>query len=239
MNRTTTTDESDVGGHGQDLDQRLDQLIPASQPSFRRLLVSVAIIGAAAALTALNVGGWFYPRPTALGSYSSGGPLWTDPDRDLVAGQVLLPNWSRRDLRVTDIGFDAPGARLVAVDIYLPPPDDSDGIDGVATDSGDGAWPWRRSIDERVTLPVTVPAGRDAWLIVWFEPETCEDARGTWGVVEATLDFGQGAFPPISRTLALTDDPLFDTFDDTATVIAGDDVVSAEGPLAAACEAIR
>jgi hypothetical protein len=239
MEHTTTTDASDIGGRGQDLNRRLDQLIPASQPSFLRLLVSVAIVGMAVAFAALNLGGWFYPRPTALVSYSSGGPMWTDPDRELVAAQVHLPNRSRRDLRVTDIGFDAPGARLVAVDIYLPPPNDGDEIDGVATDSGDTAWPWRRSIDERVTLPVTVPSRRDAWLIVWFEPETCQDAHGTWGVVEATLDFGQGAFPPISRTLALADDPVFDTFDDTATVVAGDDVVSADGPLAAACEAIR
>ena len=237
MNHAPTT--IDPAPDRDDLDRRLDQLIPASEPSLRRLLVSMAIIGLAVAITTLNLGGWFTPRPTALGTYSSGGSLWTDPDRELVAGQVLLPNWSRRDLRITDIALDAPGADLVAVDVYLPPPADLDGSEEEATDAEAEAWPWRRSTDERVPLPVTVPAGGEAWVIVWFEPETCEDTPGTWGVVEVTLDFGDGAFPPFARTIALTDDPIFDALDDNASVLAGDQIVSADGPLAAACEAIR
>ncbi len=228
-----------------ELEDRLDQLIPPSMPSVGRLAVSAGIVALAIAITVLNIGGWFYPRPTALGSYSSGGSMWADPDRGLVAGEVMLPNWSERDLRITEVTLDAPGARLADVRVYLEPEAielvDGDAVDGeTATDEVSSTEPWPgRLVEEAVGLPVTVPADRTAWLVLWFEPERCDDQPGPWGVAEVTLDFGAGAFPPFARTVRLDDDPIVDSFDRQASVLVDGELVLADGPLAAACEALR
>ena len=93
-----------------------------------------------------------------------------------------------------------------------------------------------------------VPPDRTATIVVWFRPTECVDPPGPWGTVDATIDFGVGAFPPFSNTISLSQDPIV-SVDPDATSVNGGDVmmlrnvdgsfVEVSGPLAGACEVLR
>ena len=59
------------------------------------------------------------------------------------------------------------------------------------------AWP-----DNRAALPVTVPAGGSVRLHFLVRPTQCSGpAAYPWGLLDATFDFGPGAWPPWSNTV--------------------------------------
>lgn len=235
-----------------DLHDRLDLLIPPSAPSWRRVLLGGALVAAAVGFTALNIGGWVYPRPIDGGSFSSDAVLVADRDRGLVAAQVLFPNYRQRDVRVTSVTLDGPGARLVDVGLLVEPEiADSDAVDA-AVDQGTEqqaeaieSRPWPLDRNDGTPLPATIPANRMARLVLWFEPTDCSgdgvppdlDAAQPWGIAEVTVDFGSGALPPVSRSIRVRQDPIGENLD--AAVLTDTDMVFGSHPLTAACEALR
>lgn len=243
---------ADAGSMGaSDLDRQLDQLIPPSRPSLFRFGISLLVVVAALTVTVLNIDGRLYPRPTDSGSSSSGLWMWLDAERGLVGGAVTVPNWSGRTVRVADATLDAPGVRLVETALWLEPPIPASAADGsiTVTDSVEPMTPSDIGPPpEAAALPAEIPSDRYGLLILWFEPTDCEaDGSGDWGVAEITVDFGDGAFPPFSRSIRLDDDPIFDRNDGDATVVISGgsfdpsgEVEFRSGPtaLAAACEVL-
>jgi len=228
----------------------LDELIPPSRPSARRLAVSALLVVGAAIFTFLNVEGWLYPRPTAGGSGTSSSLLRADVDRGLVEAIVLVPNYSGRDVRITDVGLDAPGARLVEVRLLLHEPtgdalveaEDQPNEGSATVEAGvpiEEEWAKR---DAAPLLPVVIPAGRRADLLLRFEPIECGAVEAPWGEVRVTVDFGDGAFPPFARTIEI-DDAIYDGNDSgeipVAVLAESGELIEADGPLVAACEALR
>lgn len=221
-----------------DLRDRLDELIPPSGPSGRRLLLSALVVGSAVGITVASIGGWLYPRPTTGGTFSSNSLLFADRERGVVATEIFLPNYSQRAVRVTAITVDAPGARIVETAILLD--EEQPAVDDRTRETVEAAEPFEVSTihDGAEPVPVWIPAGRHARIVVWFEPLDCDDRPAPWGIAEVTVDFGDGAFPPIGRTIRLDQDPIRDD-DGPYDVLVADELVTAAGPLAAACEALR
>lgn len=232
-----------------EIDEYLDQLIPPTPSPGRRLLVSATIVGCAAVATVLAIGGYLYPRPTFGGVFESNGFLEADPSLDAVSATVMMPNFGQRTVRITEIDVDAPGADLVAVGVILEPNTSSSASND--SDSGQeaaGVEPFEARSEQVSPLPISVAPGQWARLVVWFRPTTCEDQPGPWGIVQPTVDFGAGAFPPFANTFDLDQDPIA-IVDPDATEDNGGELVSLmsadgsfstwSGPLAAACEALR
>lgn len=229
----------------QDLADRLDQLIPPAAGPFKTLAVSATLISAAIATAILIGGGYVYPRPTTGTSFSSHFHLEIDEARAAVSAEVMMPNNSNRAVRITDIGFDGPGADLIDVGVIVETP-----IDTEASESGDEATatvPMSPRSEVAMPLPVTVPAGSTAFIVVWFRPTACVDQPGPWGIVDTTVDFGDGAFPPFSNSVSLAQDPVAVVDPDATaenggemtTIFADGDFLTVSGPLAGACEVLR
>jgi hypothetical protein len=229
-----------------DLDERLDELIPLSAGPIKTLVASAAVVGAAIASTVLIMGGYLYPRPTFGSSFSSGSFLEVGPARNAVSATVMMPNNSSRSVRITDIAFDGPGADVVDVGVILDPPYETQTSDvGVESSVATPILPRNQAA---MPLPIVVPAGRTATVVVWFRPTDCIDKPGPWGLVDATVDFGDGAFPPFSNTVSLHQDPVaFIDLDGNADN-GGESMMMQDadgsmreisGPLAGACEALR
>ncbi len=215
-----------------ELDDRLDQLIPPPFTLGRKLAVGTALLGLAVAFTVLNVGGYLFPRPFDGSSFGSGGHLTVDRASGLVAARVMIPNDSQRTVRVVAVTLDAPGAELVDVEVAIE-------TEGEVIDFGDG----RVSIGARpnetaFALPASIGAGQHAFLILWFRPLDCEDGAPPWGIVSATYDFGDDAFPPFARTVRVDQDPIWEGEEPFSARI-GDQFLDGTGPLAVACEALR
>lgn len=229
-----------------DLEDRLDELIPPSAGALETLAISATVVGVAIAIAILTIGGYLYPRPTFGSSFSSGSYLEVDRARDAVSATVMMPNNGNRAVRITAIRFDGPGAELIDVGAFLEP--------RAATQTSASAE--QASIatalllrgEAAMALPVTVPAGRTATVVVWFRPTDCTDRPGPWGTVDATVDFGDGAFPAFSNTVSLAQDAVA-VVDPDATPESGGEMVMlrgsdgsfspVSGPLAGACEALR
>jgi hypothetical protein len=64
------------------------------------------------------------------------------------------------------------------------------------------------------------------------------DAGVPWGIAEATVDFGEGAFPPFSNTVRIDEDPIWEDGEPVQALI-GNEFISGTGPLALACEALQ
>lgn len=229
-----------------ELEDRLDELIPPPAGAIKTLALSATLVGAAIAVTILTIGGYLYPRPTFGSSFSSGSYLEVDRARDAVSATVMMPNNGHRAVRITDIRFHGPGADLIDVGVLLDPPHETQ-----TSDSGKGsaaATPLLPRGQVSMPLPVIVPAGRTAMIVVWFRPTDCVDQAGPWGTVDATVDFGDGAFPPFSSAVSLAEDPVA-VVDRDATPDNGGEMVmlrktdgsfsTVSGPLAGACEALR
>lgn len=219
-----------------DLQRQLDQLIPPPTGPGRKLAVGIALVALATCLSGLNLGGYLYPRPTIGSSFSSDMLLDADPGRGLAAAQVMLPNNSSRAVRITDVALDGPGAQLVTASVIVEeePDTDTGSARGPATTIPlDGSH-----LAGAQPLPVTVDPDRTAWLVLWFRPIDCVDLPGPWGIAEVTVDFGAGAIPPFGRTIRIDQDPIR-VDEEGAAILAGGEVVTADGPLAAACEALR
>lgn len=234
-----------------DLEERLDELIPPPGGALRTLVLSAPVVGVAIAVAILTIGGYLYPRPTFGSSFSSGSYLEVDQDRDAVSATVVIPNFRNRAVRITDIRFHGPGADLVDVGAFLEPPDETQtsdsGDEASIADASAGTELLPRGVTA-MPLPVTVPAGRSAMIVVWFRPTVCIDQPGPWGTVDATVDFGDGAFPPFSNTVSLAEDPVAFVDPDATSDDGGATVMlrnidgsfsTVSGPLAGACEALR
>lgn len=233
-----------------DLEDRLDELIPRPAGPFKTFAVSVTAVGVAIAITVLTIGGYLYPRPTFGSSFGSGSNLEVDQARDAVSATVMFPNFSNRAVRITGISFDGPGAELVDVGVSLDPPYDtqSQGEPVIEEQTTQASVPLPRNGRGVAPLPVMVPPDRTATIVVWFRPTECVDPPGPWGTVDATIDFGVGAFPPFSNTISLSQAPIV-SVDPDATSVNGGDVmmlrnvdgsfVEVSGPLAGACEVLR
>ncbi len=235
-----------------DLEERLDELIPPSAGPIKTLVASAAVVGVAIASTVLIMGGYVYPRPTFGSSFSSWSFLEVDPARNAVSATVMMPNNSSRSVRITDIAFDGPGADVVDVGVVLDPPYETqasaaDVVVEADVESSVGTPVLTRD-QAAEPLPFVVPAGRTATIVVWFRPTDCIDQPGPWGLVDATVDFGDGAFPPFSKTVSLHEDPVAFIDPDANADSGGESMMmqgmdgsmrEISGPLAGACEALR
>lgn len=212
----------------------LDVLVPPPMSIRRRLTVGAIVVAVATAIAVGHLGGWFVPRPVDGASFGSDSALRVDRERGLVAAHVLLPNVSRRTVRVTDVSLDAPGVRLVAVEATRPTDRTlarADGDGGVSTGLGTDTAPSR-------PLPVRIPPGEQVDLILWLRPETCGRVSAPWGVASATVDFGEGAVPPVSRTVVLREDPIWSGGMVRASTGSERDEL-AGSPLSLVCEVLR
>lgn len=232
----------------EDLEQRLDQLIPAPAGPGKKLLWGTTIVSLALAATILNVSGALYPKPTFGGSYSSGYSLEVNKAEQWVTAKVTMPNFSQRSVRITDIELDAPGATLVDFGVILEP-----AVEGSLVNEGDEssvAVATEVGPDVLVNLPLTVKPGDTAVLVLRFRPDDCGkavDPTGAWGFARATLDFGDGAFPPISRTLRIDQDSIVQNNEQLTFVkpdgeiinILADGTMIEVGVLTGACEALQ
>ena len=235
----------------QDLEQQLDQLIPPPLGHGKRFLWGAAVVALALVASVLNATGRIYPRPTYGGSSSSGYWLEVNRSEQWVTAKVVMPNDGARSVRITEIGLDAPGATLVGSGVIVDPVDE-DVVQGVF-DEGvvEETVPADMYSPEPVSiLPVTIKPGETAILVLRFRPDDCAtvvDPVGAWGIAEVKLDFGDGAFPPLSNTVRVDQDPImYDgeplTFlepDGEIINILPDGTAVDVGVLTGACEALR
>ncbi len=197
------------------IDELVDQLVPRPGPPWRRFAAGLA-------LTALVVAGglsWrqglITPNPTAGVSYSGGRQPTYVAERNAIAVRVYMPNQSFRNVRLTALTLsDAPGVQVVDVAARLqrepdPSEEDCTTTGGVTTcaatvaDTPDEFGPWPSNVQ---SLPITVPAGRDVDLYLLLDPTSCQGPDELpWGNLDATFDFGDGAFPGWSHTIRVQD----------------------------------
>ena len=231
------------GSAGQaDLDARLDQLIPPPMSSAPKLLVGGGLIALAVAVTFLNIGGYLIPAPFKNINFSSAGPLIIDTDRGVIGARVMIPNNSRRDVRVVKVSLDSPGAELVDASLIFEPDEPNQAAGGtreVVASAAEFFYP----LGAAVRLPTFIGAGETAYLLLWFRPLECVDGDGPWGFVEVRFDFGEGSFPPFAKTQRVASDPIWDG-EEALTVVVDDHFLggsdpSGSGPLALACEVLR
>jgi len=228
-----------------DLDARLDQLIPPPMSWAPKLLVGGGLITLAVAVTFLNIGGYLIPAPFKNVNFSSAGPLIVDSDRGLIGARVMIPNNSRRDVRVVEVSLDSPGAELVEASLIFEPDDRNQAVgDSLEVVALPGADFYPTGVAR--VVPSSIGAGETAFLLLWFRPSECVDRDGPWGFAEVTFDFGEGAFPPFAKTQRVDSDPVWDG-DEALTVVVDDEFLAgsdlpdlpAAGPLALACEVLR
>jgi len=141
--------------------------------------------------------------------------LVIDDEEQWVTTSVIMPNNSSRSVRMTAIELDAPGAVLVESGVVVERRDETQRVDvdgDFAMDTVSEAMsPEEFFAPEFLPLPVTIEPGDYARVFVRFRPNDCANAVdpiGTWGVALLSLDFGDGGFPPFTRTIRLTDDPI-------------------------------
>lgn len=208
------------------IDELVDQLVPRPGPPWRRFAAGLC-------LTALVVAGglsWrqglITPNPTSGISYSGGRQPTYSADRNAIAVSVYVPNHSIRSVRLTALTLrDAPGVQVVDVGARLqdePDPSEENCITTGGTTScaaaavavtPDEIGPWPSNVQP---LPVTVPAGRSVDLYLLLDPTSCQGPDPDelpWGDVDATFDFGDGAFPGWSHTIRV-EDALLETVQD-------------------------
>ncbi len=205
------------------IEELLDQLIPRPGPPWRRFALGITLTATVVAAGLSWSTGLVAPNPTARISYGGSQPLTYVAERNAVAVSLHMPNRSRRDIRLTGITLDAPGVRLVEVGATLDPVASASEEDcttqGGRTECVSQATlvdpadygPWPRSVS---SLPFTVPAGQDLRLHLLVDPTSCQGPDMLpWGQIDATFDFGDGAFPGWSRTIRLQN-PLAATDND-------------------------
>ncbi len=206
------------------IEDLLDQLVPRSGPPWRRFTLALG-------LTALVVAGglaWTLglvaPNPTSGIGYSGGRQPEYVAERNAIAVSVYVPNASHRTVRLTALTLrDAAGVRVVDVGARLqrePDPSEQECTTsgpvttcvGEATPAtADELGPWPAGLQP---LPITVPAGRKVDLFLLLDPTSCQGPDELpWGHLDATFDFGDGAFPGWSRTIRVGD-PLAETEQD-------------------------
>lgn len=195
----------------------VDRLIPPPRSPLGRVLVAGGILLLAVAVSALTVAGWIYPRPLAGASAGGDVAAVLDHDLGLVGLDVFVPNGSGRSVRLESVSLlDAEGAQVRRVDVSV-----------------DGGSTWS-------AVPAVVEARGVARVRFWMEPDQCEQtlslAAAPWGIAEIVVDFGQGAFPPFSRSYRLDDQPLW--AGEELRAIDGDIVTIANEPVVLLCEAV-
>jgi hypothetical protein len=230
------SDAANAVAEDREVQRQLDQLMPPPLSAQRKLVVGTALLLLAIGFTVLNYGGYLIPRPFDSASFSSGTDLVVDHDLGLVAARVMIPNFSRRTVRVTAIDLDAPGAELVRAEVVIETDvSEVENADG-STESAATLWP--SPLETPLELPASIGPGQRAFLVLWFRPTRCTDGAAPWGFAEPTFDFGEGAFPPISRTIRIDEDPIWEN-EEFFGVLGAGEWISSTGPLAAACEVLR
>jgi hypothetical protein len=213
----------------------LDVLVPRPMGTARRLVLGAAVVVIAASVAVGHLGGWFVPRPTDGASFGSDAAVQVDRGRGLVGARVLLPNFSRRTVRVIDVSLEAPGARLISVTAVSAASRANAGTHG--PDSETEAGTEDRAPEGRL-LPVAIRPGEQVYLTLWLRPESCAHVEAPWGIATATIDFGEGALPPVRRRVVLRQDPIWEGGLARASSGGHVDQVGG-GPLAVACKALR
>ncbi len=238
-----------------DIDEQLDQLIPPTPSIFKRFAWGISIAAAAVVVSILVISGRVFPNPIAGAGWSSGAAPVAQIDEQILTAVVDMPNLSSRDIRITDISLDAPGVEMVGVGIQIEPRLDGPDANGnqsvtieemteIIVDENRNDW----TGEPNLPLPVTLEPDRWANIYVQFRISDCTnplDPDGDWGIATATVDFGEGAFPPVSRSIALPD-PLVEAHDEDITFRVFDsrddftvEFVTFDGMLTGACEVFR
>jgi len=225
--------------------RELDELIPPPMRPWQKLLIALVLIGLGIGWMVLYIGGWVVPRNPSDGYYGAQFHV-ADREEGLLGLRLTVPNHGRRDLRLTDVEFDAPGVEVVRVEVIdIPRPDPvaepvQDGTPrAVQPVDLDAYYATEPAVPFPVDLPATDTSDRDedAHVIIWLRPTSCVDPSVPWGKVSITLDFGEGAFPPLSKTYrgeweAWSPGELMTVYD-------GSTSIRGEGPLSLACEVAR
>lgn len=215
---TTTSTPTDPDDR---IEELLDQLVPRPGPPWRRFAIGLGLTALVVAGTLSWTMGVVVPNPTATIDYGGSGQPTFVPERNAIAVRVYMPNRSKRTVRLTAVGVEAPGVRVIDVGAELEPEvaatEQSCTTEGGVTNcvsaatavEAESLGPWPADLSP---LPVTVPAGRTVWIHLLLDPTSCEGPRDLpWGEVDATVDFGPGGFPGWSHTIriqdALAEDP--------------------------------
>lgn len=241
-----TTQDAAAAQADEDLvEELLDQLIPPTAKLHKRFLWGVSIVVVAIVVSFLLLSGRVYPNPTQGTSWSSGGPIAVDADEGTITVTVDVPNNSSRPVRITNVAFDGPGVTLVGSGVVLEPPLSASSGTEIVVNADRNDWLGEPSS----SLPVTIEPGGWANLFLRVRPEDCTaivEPAGDWGVASVTMDFGDGAFPPTSRTIRLESDPVVDDGESVTFVeFVGPDGFEPNffeadaGVVATACEALR
>lgn len=179
----------------------------------RRSLAGALIIGSIAAVSLLWTFGYVAPRPFANMSSSQGWMISAAAHSDVEPAVVVrraLFNNSWRDVRLTAVTIDAPGFEIASVAARIAPLPDpgacevsEDGSMRTCTvDQADGFHPGEVPVDAQL-LPITIAPRRDVDYYVRLRRTDCTTeppSPASWSDVGLTFDFGESAFPPITRT---------------------------------------
>lgn len=159
------------------VEAQLDELMPKPASRLTRWLIGMSLVIATLGFGVLVLLGMIVPSPTSDGSWSSGKVLDMAEDGSMATVRVGIPNWSQRDVRLTDITL--PHDDVVLLDVvgrFDPPPEwdcsttgwSADCV-GTSASSGDNGPP------SMSPLPMDLPS--DGWLDlhITFAPADCSE----------------------------------------------------------------
>lgn len=204
-------DQSDTSSS---IDERLDELIPRPAPMWRRTVGGGLLIAIVAAVSLLWSLGYLVPKPLRNGSFGGSFALEIHEPGQTAMIRRSLPNFGNRSVRLTDLTLDAPGAELVATTARVEPTPVPERCVTTTSGSMTSTVCESETIDfspgiaprDAQALPIVI--GPDEWLeyYLWIQPTDCAGDTHIsypWGTITATFDFGDGAFPPVSRSYEL------------------------------------
>jgi len=216
-------------GNNDAVEAQLDALMPKPASRLTRWLVGVTLFVATIGFSYLIAEGMIVPRPTSNGSWGGSQAVTVADDGSTATAEISIPNWSGRDVRVTDIILPHEDVVLVDVVARFDPPDEysegdceHDTASGITVCSVETERTDPTFDEPMFALPLDLPSGGGRLILeVTFAPSDCSDPEAlatvpalagdeglpTWDNVEARFDFGDGAFPPFSST-ALLDETL-------------------------------
>jgi hypothetical protein len=203
-------------------DDSIDRLIPPPRPWWLRLTTAALLVGAIAFAGWLWNFGHIRPEPDCCGSGSAGPSLGLGSEPGTVAITAHFFNSSGRDVMVTGVDADLPGATVVSVAPYSK---------GLAYDMPP---------TELAPLPLRVEAHSSHWFAVTFRPDRCTDDRTDWGALVLDLEIADDPWwPTIGRTFR-NPEPIVSAGPESLSILPPatmDDVLAGQtlGVLEAAC----
>ena len=207
----------------------LDVLVPRPMGTARRLALGAAVVVIAASVAVGHLGGWFVPRPTDGASFGSDAAVQVDRGRGLVGARVLLPNFSRRTVRVIDVSLEAPGARLISVTAVSAPRANAGTHGPPETEAGTAIGHRGRLLPVAIRLGEQVPTSGCA-------PSRARTSRHRGH--RHGDDRLRGGALSVRRRVVLRQDPIWEGGLARASSGGHVDQVGG-GPLAVACKALR